>query len=384
MQENGQSKSKVLAELRKRGKADTRYDEGRILCSMCTKPHSVAKKAYRLFFDSNLGDSGLFPAAAQLEREVIADLASLLHCSGAGGFVVSGGTEANLLALQAAKTVAGLSEPEVVLPQSAHFSFTKICKLTNLKPIYAPLDDAFRADASAVEELINKNTVAIVGTAGSAEMGAVDPIDALSEVALAHGVHLHVDAAFGGLVIPFLKAKRALFDFQLKGVASVTVDPHKMGLAAIPAGGILFRNPEMLETLKVHTPYLSDAAQYTFVGTRSGASAASAWAVFRFLGQEGYRKIVAGCIKNTALLATGIHMLGLSLVCEPDLNVVAFRSGATKQLAQRLWKQGWFISYIPRYDCIRVVVMPHVKARHIRAFLEALKKENLQTPSREV
>ena len=53
---------------------DNRYEDGRILCSMCTKPHPIAKKAYEMFFDSNLGDQGLFPATAQLEREVIAQL----------------------------------------------------------------------------------------------------------------------------------------------------------------------------------------------------------------------------------------------------------------------------------------------------------------------
>ena len=65
----------------------------------------------------------------------------------------------------------------------------------------------FRVNASEVEKLINKNTVAIVGTAGTAELGAVDPIEELSKIALRHNVHLHVDAAFGGLVIPFLTNK---------------------------------------------------------------------------------------------------------------------------------------------------------------------------------
>ena len=91
------------------------------------------------------------------------------------------------------------------MPESAHFSFTKICNLLNLKPIYAGLDGSFRVDFSSVEKCVSKNTVAIVGTAGTAELGAVDPIEELSRIALEHNVWLHVDAAFGGLVIPFLK-----------------------------------------------------------------------------------------------------------------------------------------------------------------------------------
>ena len=236
----------MLAELKKIREQDQRYDDGKILCSMCTKPHPIAEKAYQLFLNSNLGDPGLFPGSVQLEKEVINQLATLLHGENCVGFIVSGGTEANLLALLAARNMAHVSQPEVVLPESAHFSFTKICNLLNLKPVYAGLDSSFRVDFSSVEKCVNKNTVAIVGTAGTAELGAVDPIEELSQIALEHNVWLHVDAAFGGLVIPFLKNAKFKFDFNLEAVKSMTVDPHKMGMAAIPAGGIIFRDSQSL------------------------------------------------------------------------------------------------------------------------------------------
>jgi tyrosine decarboxylase/aspartate 1-decarboxylase len=371
MQPKGAPAPDVLAELKKRCKQNKRYSSGRILCSLCTSPHPVAKKAYQQFFESNLGDQALFPEAAEIEREVMAQLSHLLHGNGAVGFVVSGGTEANLLALLAAKNKANIAQPEVILPDSAHFSFTKTCNLLGLKPVYAPLDGNYRVMLTDVEKLMNKNTVAIVGTAGTAELGAVDPIQELSEIALKRNVHLHVDAAFGGLVIPFIE-KPLAFDFQIEGVQSMTVDPHKMGMAAIPAGGILFRHEEMLDQLKTETPYLSDKYQYTFVGTRSGAPAASAWAVFNALGVEGYTKIVSACMNNTLALAMGLEKSGYSLLCKPQLNIVAFKAKNTKQLSEALWSKGWYVSYIPRYDCIRVVIMPHVKRRHISAFLADL------------
>jgi glutamate/tyrosine decarboxylase-like PLP-dependent enzyme len=62
---------------------------------------------------------------------------------------------------------------------------------------------------------------------------------------------------------------------------------------------------------------------------------------------------------------------------EPTLNIVAFRSGNdTKLLSEKLWKKGWFVSYIPRYDCIRVVVMPHVTRKHAVVFLKDLVNSN--------
>lgn len=373
MQPKGTAAEDVLAELKNRAKHNKRYSDGRILCSMCTEPHPVAKKAYQLFFESNLGDQALFPAAGQIEQAVIAQLSVLLHGNGAKGFLVSGGTEANLLALLAAKNKANVAQPEVILPDSVHFSFTKICNLIGIKPVYSSLDRDFRVNSVEVERLINKNTIAIVGTAGTAELGAVDPIQELSEIARRKNIHLHVDAAFGGLVIPFLK-KPYQFDFQLEGVQSITVDPHKMGMAVIPAGGILFRNQSMLNYLRTETPYLSDKQHYTFVGTRTGASAASAWAVFKTLGVEGYTKVVDDCMKNTHTLTKGLTKAGYILLCQPQLNIIAFKSGNTKQLADNMRKKGWFISYIPRYDCIRVVVMPHVKRRHVTAFLADLAK----------
>jgi len=373
LQAKGLSKKKVLAELKRIREQDRRYDDGKILSSMCTKPHQIAEKAYQFFLGSNLGDPGLFPGSAQLEREVINLLATLFHGQNGVGFIVSGGTEANLMALLAARNMSRVSQPEVVLPQSAHFSFTKICNLLNLKPVYASLDSSFRVDISSVEKCFSRNTVAIVGTAGTAELGAVDPIEDLSDFALKRNVWLHVDAAFGGLVIPFLKnAKyKYKFDFTLDAVESITVDPHKMGMAVIPAGGIIFRNSKALDFIKTETPYLTDTHQYTFVGTRTGASAASAWAVFRSLGVDGFKKVVGKCIKTTRLLADGLSDAGFKLVVEPTLNIVAFRSDkGTKHLVEKLWGSRWWVSYVPRYDCIRVVVMPHVRKKNVIAFLE--------------
>jgi tyrosine decarboxylase/aspartate 1-decarboxylase len=372
LQPKGLSGKTVLAELKKIHNLDQRYADGRILCSMCTTPHPLAKKAYQMFFESNLGDSGLFAGSLQIEKEVIQELSTLLQDENATGFVVSGGTEANLMALLAARNMAKINQPEVILPKSAHFSFTKICSLLSLKPVYAGLDSSFEVDTSEVEKCINKNTVAIVGTAGTAELGVVDPIDKLSEIALRHSVYLHIDAAFGGLIIPFLPNPKPTFDFSLESVKSITVDPHKMGMAAIPAGGILFKNAKTMDFIKTETPYITDKVQYTFVGTRTGATVASAWAVFKTLGMEGFKKIVGACMRNTKLLTEGVEKAGFELVLEPTLNLVAFRSQNTKGLSENLRTKGWFVSYVPRYNCIRIVVMPHVKSNHVNKFLQDL------------
>ena len=377
MQNRGRNRKEILAELRLIIGKDAKYEDGKILCSMCTNPQPIAKIAHQMFLCSNLGDSGLFPGSRRLEKDVVRKLADLLNGISGVGFIVSGGTEANLLALLAARNWLDVSNPEVVLPESAHFSFDKICNLLMLKPVWAELDDTYRVVPESVERCITDRTVAIVGTAGTAELGAVDPIGRLSEIALAHGIHLHVDAALGGLVIPFLKhAERdALeFDFRLGGVKSITVDPHKMGMSTVPAGGILFRERAFLEHIKTETPYLSDETQYTFVGTRSAASVAASWAVFESLGRKGFTKTVGRCMALTKLLAKNIETLGLKLVVQPTLNIVAFRTSNSKETAETLRKRGWFISYVPRLDCLRIVIMPHLRRQHVQTFLTDLSK----------
>ena len=365
-----------MAELKKALEQDTKYSDGKILCSMCTRPHPIAKIANRLFLESNLGDQGLFLGSLRLEREAIKKLATLLNGEKSIGFLVSGGTEANLMALLAARNMKNISNPEVVLPKSAHFSFTKICGLLGLKPVYAGLDDSYRVDGASVEKCLTSKTVAVVGTAGTAEIGAVDPVDRLSEIAVRHQVYLHVDAALGGLIIPFLEpsVRNGLsFDFQLEGVKSITVDPHKMGMTTLPAGGILFRNNNYLDYIETETPYLTEKHQHTIVGTRTGVAAAATWAVFETLGREGLVKITRQCMKLTRLLASELEAFGYGLVVQPTLNIVAFRSSNSSLLYKKLLQRGWFVSYVPRLDCIRIVIMPHTKKSHIQAILRDLR-----------
>lgn len=364
----------VLAELRKIRDEDAHYEDGGILCSMCTSPHPVAKRAHEMFLSSNLGDSGIFRGSQRLEKETIQKLANLLNCPTSTGFIVSGGTEANLLALLAARNMANTDRPEIIIPESAHFSFTRICNMLRVKAVHASLDSSFRVQPEFVERFLSENTVAIVGTAGTAELGAVDPVGKLSDIAQKHDVYLHVDAAFGGLVIPFLDNADSdlFFDFRLKGVDSITVDSHKMGMATIPAGGILFRDVAFLESIKTETPYLTDPFQYTFTGTRSAASVAAALAVFESLGREGFTKIVKHCMRLTKLLAQGIASQGFELVTQPTLNIVAFRCTDSRLLQEKLRRRGWFVSRVPRLNCIRIVLMPHVKLRHVKAFLDDL------------
>jgi tyrosine decarboxylase/aspartate 1-decarboxylase len=380
MQVEGLPERTLLKELESRLKGDFTYSSGRIIGSMCTSPHPLARKVYARFLDKNLGDSGLFPAAAEIEKEAVTMLGALLSNPEAAGHIVTGGTEANILALWTAKKLSKKTKCEVIVPASAHCSFDKASDLLGLKIVRVKLNDRFQVDVGAVRKAVNPRTIAVVGIAGTTGLGAVDPIDELSELALERNLYFHVDAAFGGFVLPFLKdlgVDVPDFDFAAPGVCSITVDPHKMGLAPIPAGGLLFRNENLRKTVSWDIPYLSggETEQATLVGTRSGASAIAVWTVMKHLGREGYRKIVRNCMRLTLKLAEDIPKIeGLDIAAEPTMNVVGLKSDVfdIRRIAEELRAKKWAVSLFPRH--IRIVIGPHIKERHVERFLQDLKK----------
>ena len=383
MDDKPMDKEDILKQLDKFHELDCDYEDGRILGSMCTKPHPFAKEVYYKFLDTNLGDPGLFRGTKQIENEVVQSIGKLLSLDNAYGNIVTGGTEANLMAIRAARNHArkykGITDGEIIVPDSAHFSFKKAADMLNLKIVEPELDDNYKIDAVSVKEAISDKTVAIVAVAGTTELGLIDPIEEISKIAHENNIYFHVDAAFGGFSIPFLKkAGYDLpdFDFSLEGVCSITVDPHKMGLAPIPAGGIIFRDEEYLDVMAVDSPYLTVKTQSTIVGTRLGASSAATYAVMKYFGKEGYIQMNQTLMENTRFLYENLKKIGYEVVCEPELNIVAFNHPTieTNVLAEKLKNLGWQVSVAKCPVAIRVILMNHIKKNHIEELLKDLKE----------
>lgn len=383
MDEKPTDKDVILKELLEFHELDYDYADGRILGSMCTEAHPFAKEVFCRFLDTNLGDPGLFKGTQQIEREVIKSIGELFSIDEPYGHIVTGGTEANLMAIRAARNHArkykGIVDGEIIIPASAHFSFKKAADMLNLNIVEADLDDNYKIDVESVRSLISDRTVAIVAIAGTTELGLIDPIEEISEIAFENNIYFHVDAAFGGFSIPFLRDlgyDLPVFDFSLPGVCSITVDPHKMGLAPIPAGGILFRQEEYLQVMAVDSPYLTVKTQSTIVGTRLGASSAATYAVMKYFGKEGYCRLANEMMDNTIFLKEGLEELGYDLVCEPELNIVAFNHPdvETNVIAQKLEELGWKVSVAKCPVSIRIVLMNHIKKNHLKELLEDLKE----------
>lgn len=376
-------KAIILKELEELHSLDYDYADGRILGSMCTQPHPFAKEIYYKFLDTNLGDPGLFKGTKLIENKVIDSIGKLLSLDKSYGNIVTGGTEANIMAIRAARNHArkykGIVDGEIIIPDSAHFSFKKAADMLNLKIVEAKLDDNYKIDVESLKQVISDKTVAIVAIAGTTELGLIDPIEEISQIAHENNIYFHVDAAFGGFSIPFLKDlgyDLPVFDFSLPGVCSITVDPHKMGLAPVPAGGIIFRKEEYLEVMAVDSPYLTVKTQSTIVGTRLGASSAATYAIMKYFGREGYSKMAAELMDNTLYFAENLKKIGYEIICEPELNIVAFNHPDmdAHTLAEKLEKLDWRVSVAKCPVAIRVVLMNHIKKHHLKELLEDLKE----------
>jgi len=384
IQEDGICEEKILKKITQILGNDMDYASGKILGSMCTKPLQFANKIYSAYLDKNLGDPGLWLGTWSMEREVINLIGKLLHSNQAVGYLVTGGTEANLIAVRSSRNHKNYykNDNELIVPLSAHASFDKAADLMRFNLIKCPLNEEYSVDIEAVKEAISPRTMGIVGIAGSTSLGTVDDIKALSDLAVDHDIYLHIDSAFGGFVLPFLSDLGYTvpdYDFKHEGVRSITIDPHKMGLGPIPAGSIIFRDKTVVGSNYFDIPYLAGGhfRQATIVGTRSGASVIATWAIIKYLGRKGYSAIVKKCMNLTEYLHEQLQYLdGIEPVRKPVMNVIGFKSSKynIRKIDKQLRRKGWALGFFNTPPMLRAVIMPHIKKHHIDNFIHDLEK----------
>ena len=337
----------------------------RVLSSMCTEPHPAARAAAERFLATNPGDPATYPTVAELERRAIEHLGTVVGLDEPAGYIATGGTEANIQAVRIARNRSVTGTPNVVVPESAHFSFEKAADLLEIELRIAPTDADGRADVAAVRRFVDDRTALVVGVAGSTEYGRVDPIPDLAAAAADVDAHVHVDAAWGGFLLPFTDHDWGFADAPID---TMTVDPHKMGRAAVPAGGLLVREAELLDALAVDTPYLESRSQATLTGTRSGAGVASTVAAFEALWPDGYREQYETATTLAAWFAEQLRGHGYAVV-EPELPIVA--ADLSLETFEALRERGWRISRTGAGE-LRVVCMPHLTRDVLERFLADL------------
>jgi len=384
MQEEGLEKREILNLLEKKLEKDFSYDSGFILGSMCTEPLDIAKEIYIKYISKNLGDPGLFLGTAALEEELIFEIGALFGNRNIIGTFTTGGSEANLIAMRIARNLrSDIKNPEVVVPASAHISFDKAADILNLKLRKVKLMDNFQVDLNHFESLINKNTCAVVGVAGTTSLGLIDPVEEIGKLVEGKNIFFHIDAAFGGFVLPFLKRlgyQIPLWDFSVKSVDSITADPHKMGLGIIPSGGFFIKDALILQKTGFEIPYLAGGnfKHFHIIGTRPGGPIIAFWVILKYLGINGFNEIIRKCMKNTEYLAQRISEInGIKLAVDPIMNVIGITTengDSICEIEKALRNNNWMLGKFLDLNLIRVVIMPHVKREHLSNFVSDLEK----------
>ena len=323
--------------------------------------HEVAERTALEFLHENALNTKAFPSLGSIQSEVVRWTSGLVHGpERAAGFLTSGGTESILCAVLAARergrAERGITEPEMVIAESAHAAFHKAADLFGLRVHKTPVRADSTADVEAMAAAVNERTVLLVGSAPQYPQGVVDPIPEIAALAATVGANCHVDACMGGFVLPFaemLGRDVPPWDFRVPGVTSVSADVHKLGYAPKGISVILYASPE----LRAYQTFVFDDwlggfyASPNLQGTRPGAPMAMGWAVMRHLGVEGYLRLTdatlqaADRIRDAVAALDGIRVLGggrfhlVAIAGDPDaaggpIDVFA--------LGDALLAKGWF------------------------------------------
>ena len=377
--ESGRPFEEILRELDSFGKDDPNYKEAKtwsLVYYLNEEYTQFLEKAYSKYFSANGLNPTAFKSLKRLEKEVLRFTAELLHVDEeACGVMTSCGTESCMLAVKTYRDLGrskGIKKPEMIIPETAHVAWDKGSEYFGVKIRRAPLADDFGVDVAAVEKMINKNTVMILGSAPEYPHGIIDPIEKLGALAKKHNIPLHVDSCVGGYILPFIEKAGydvPLWDFRVEGVTSISADIHKYGFAAKGASCILYRNVDYFK----HQVFVNENwpgglfASPAFLGTRPGGAYAAAWAAIQANGVEGYVSLAKKTVEVSERLKKGIEDIGcFKVIGNPIASLFAYKSTdpAVNAFAvgDVMEEKGWHIDRLQFPDALHAMVTaPHEK-----------------------
>lgn len=348
----------LLDTIKNKRTKDIDWRKGRAFC-LIYHPGDEREEGIKQIFDQYYADNALNPTATpsivELETETVSMCADLFHgdeqvC----GNVTTGGTESILLAVKTARDWAKqhrphITQPHVVIPESAHPAFMKAFHYFNIDFTVTKTGKDFSADIAATEAAIASNTILLVGSAPAYPYGVMDPIVDITALAKRKNLLCHVDACIGGFILPFIKEagyEIPPFDFEVDGVTSLSADVHKYGYAPKGASVVLYKNHELRRfQFSLYTKWAGGIyGSPTMTGTRAGSNIAAAWGALRSIGREGYLEMAKATMDTTERIKKAVRSIDeLEIMGETNMCIVAFKSSKIDvfMLADVLNKKGW-------------------------------------------
>lgn len=353
-----------------------------------TTPLKIAIKAYSNYLEYNSNHVGTVTRlnqkltnSRQLEKEVIEMLGDLYGDKNIDGYINSGSSEGNILATWIGKNYLckqANSKVAVLTSELSHHSIDKAININSIeKFVKISVDDNFKIRIQKLElEILKllssdiKNCI-IVLTSGYTCTGTSDSIEEVGKLIdklkreYDFNVYIHIDAAIGGFVYPFISGFYKYF--MNEHVKSVTVDPHKMGYAPMSTGVFLCR--KNLQTY-IETPinYVEGKNDDTLIGSRNGASAVATWAVINYLGIKGFRDKINYLMKlKEDLIALLEDNKNINIISKSEINMVCFSFCGLKygRLPKYIEKKYTLDQFTLKCNnkvtyCYKIYIMPHV------------------------
>jgi sphinganine-1-phosphate aldolase len=385
--ESGRSREEILGELREMGtEEDAAWEDGKCSGTMYCGDrdhYAFLKEAFGLFAHQNALQRDMCPSATRFEGEIIAMALELMHAGSQhetgradarprikepAGMVTSGGSGSIATAVLAyreeGREAREIARPNLVKPETGHPAFDKACHLFGVEIRRAEIDpETTLVRPGTVAELIDENTVAIVGSAGNYGYGTIDPIAELGELALDRGVGLHVDGCLGGYLLPFgeeLGLPIPPFDFRVPGVTSISADTHKYGYGLKGTSTLLFRDRELRNRCYFFMPDWSGGKYFSpgIEGSRSDGLLAATWASLVSIGRGGYREYAERIFDTADAMQEAVRSHPeLRIMGEPTF-LFAFTSDAFDiyHVNDELKRRGWRLNGLQYPNALHMAV----------------------------
>jgi sphinganine-1-phosphate aldolase len=362
---HGVSKEEVLKMMAGFTEKDVDWRTGKVMTGLYDPgedAHSLAVEAYTRFLPHNALYVNMYPSIGKMEKEVVSSVAELLRADDeVVGNITSGGTESILMAVKTARDWARVNRPEIetpemVLPVTAHPAFLKAAHYFGLQVVQTAVDlNDYRADLTAFAEALGPNTILAVGSAPNFSHGAIDPVAEMAALANEKGVLFHVDGCVGGIYLSIMRRigeNIPDFDFSVPGVTSISADLHKYGYTPKNASVILYHNRDLRKyawfVCTATTEYV--VVNSTAQSSRTGGPIAAAWAMFRYLGEEGFCDIVCRSQEATRRILQGITEIeGIEVLGKPDMCMFTIASESINvfEIDDEMRLRGW--QMIPQF-----------------------------------
>jgi glutamate/tyrosine decarboxylase-like PLP-dependent enzyme len=371
----GIGRDALFEDMRKRKEQDADWHGGRtfsLIYPVSDEVDGILAEANKLYMFENALNPFRFPSLRQMEVDVVSMTAGLLNGpEDADGCMTSGGTESILMAVMAARNRAreerGVTEPEMLAPATAHPAFAKAAKYLGLSHRQIPIGEDLRADVKAAESMISEKTALVVGSAPNYPFGTVDPIPELAGLAAERGISFHTDSCLGGFLLPFLERLGhpvPPFDFRVPGVTTMSADVHKYGYCTKGASVVVHRDGTHLKQyqLFVYTDWPGGFyGSFSMAGARPAAPIAAAWAIMRYLGEDGYLRLAEDLLATTKKIRSAIDETeGLRVIGDPVMSVFSFTSDELEigAICDVMDDRGWNLDRQTPPDALHMMLSP--------------------------